>query len=225
MAYRSADHALERYLRLRSSLQDVRGQDLSLGSGWADTCARSGCAGERRETNGEMRCHRCGDPWHFRPPALVRSGTSSAHRTPTGPVATFRPESGRAVQPSGSSARGSGVGTASRLHGRLAEMALLGVVLGERPGRRPRDPAAAWRMSASAWEDHLTVWVAYATGAGTLLEVAELHLSSILRAGERPNDRGASAVVHRARDVVEARLDARLLLARAPTTRYEEGRG
>lgn len=232
--YHSADHALARYLRLRSSLQDVRGQDVSFGSGWSDHCANPRCPSNRSlddlkwrephriESHGEMRCYHCGDLWHFRPPGIVRT-SRDAHRVPRGEPSVFKPEAGRAVRPKGSAHHGSGVGTASRLHGRFAELALLGVVLGERPGGRKGDAAVAWRMSAEAWEDHLAVWVAYRTGPDGLLELAQTHRPQILRLGERADDRGASAVVNRARDVVEARLDARLLLERRPVYRDKGG--
>lgn len=238
LLYLSADHALERYLRLRSSLAQVRGQDLSLGSGWADHCHRSRCrtltTTRIEREDGSSYCDRCGDPWPFRPAATAtRIGE---HREPHGAVHEWRKrdlERGREVRPTGSRHPTAGIGAAQQLHGRLAELSLLGVILTEPPGLRRGDPAAIWRTSAASWERRLRIWCCYLSPSQEQRESATTmslrgwtyeHVASVLRPdirrlGEQPSPRAVAAIIRDAREAVEARLAGRSLLAPSGSTK------
>lgn len=239
MIYSSADNALERYLELRSELTQVRGQDVSFGSGWSDHCTRTKCRQGKSERvereDGSSYCSRCGDPWPFRP-AGVAARMGNGHREPRGRVDDWdRREArrGREAHPSGGRPPGSGVGAAQQLHGRLAEVSLLGVVLNAAPGLGRGDPAAIWRMGRDAWERTLRVWCCYLAPndeqrhaardvyvrGWTYDHVAVAMRPDLLRLGERSTPQAASEIVRVAREAIEARLAARGLLLRTMSAR------
>lgn len=181
--YRDADAALARYVDLCATIGTLRAQDITMGARVdpARECGSPNCrraenraSAYRVTVNGVDRCRRCNAEWRF-----VEVGSL------------------------GLSIRSSAEGIARRMHGRLAERALLGTILHRRPAqtslRRWHAMHAAWMLSI--YGRHDTDWAASA-------------MRLVTRAALGTSPRSLAELAREAREEIEARLATRGLLER-----------